>query len=82
MNKLARTGLKGDATDTPSISSKKLPLKMKSVSYVAELKICFNSFFVIFSCRLFSKVSATAISFASYRGILVRRLQTSYETKK
>ena len=48
---------------------------MKWLPDVAKLKSCF-------SCGLFSKISATAISVVSCKGILVKRLQTSYETKK
>ena len=55
---------------------------MKWVPDVAKLKSCFNSHFVTFSCGLFSKISSTAISIVSCKGMLVKRLQTSYETKK
>ena len=55
---------------------------MKWVTDVAKLQSCFNSRFVTFSCRLFSKISSTAISIVSCKGILMKRLKTSYETKK
>ena len=55
---------------------------MEWVPNVAKLKSCFNSRFVTFSCRLFSKISSAAILILSSKGILVKRLQTSYETKK
>ena len=42
----------------------------------------FNSCFVIFSGGWFSKLSFTAISIVSFKSMLVKRLQTSYETKE
>ena len=82
MNKLARIGPKGDAIDTPSVSSYRLSLKMKSIPDVAKQKSCFNSCFMSFSYGLFSKISSNAISVVSGKGVLVEGLQTSYETKK
>ena len=55
---------------------------MKWVPDIAKLKSCFNSRFVTFSCGLFSKISSTAISIVSCKGMLVKRLQASHETKK
>ena len=55
---------------------------MKWVPDVAKLKSCFYSRFVTFSCGLFSNISSTATSIVSCTGILMKRLQTSYETKK
>ena len=55
---------------------------MKWVPDVAKLKSCFNSRFVTFNCGLFWKISSTAIWIVICKGILVKRLQTSHETKK
>ena len=55
---------------------------MKWVPDLTKLKSCFNSPFVNFSYGLFSKISTTAISIVSCKGILVKRLQASYETKE
>ena len=46
---------------------------MKWVPDVANLKSCFNSRFVTLSCGLFSKISLTAISIVSCKGILAKR---------
>ena len=50
---------------------------MKWVPDAAKSKSCFNSRFMTFGCALRS----TTISILSCKGILVKRLQTSYETK-
>ena len=54
---------------------------MKWVPDVTRLKSCFNSHFVTFSYALFSKIISTAASIVSCKGILVKRLKMSYETK-
>ena len=54
---------------------------MKRVPDVTRLKSCFNLRFVTFSYALFSKIISTATSIVSCKGILVKRLQISYETK-
>ena len=54
---------------------------MKWVPDVAKLKRCFNWRFIIFSCGLFWNINSTAIWIVSCKSILVKRLQTSYETK-
>ena len=55
---------------------------MKRGPEVTKLKSYFNSCFVTFSFGLFSKTRSTAISKVSYKVIVVKRLQASYEIKK
>ena len=82
MNKLARTGSKGDPTDTPINLIIKSTIETEMGTWGSKIKSYFNLCLVIFSCGLFSKISSTAISIFSCKVMLVKRLQTSYETKK
>ena len=60
----------------------KLTFKNKMICDVAKRKSFLSSFLVIFWLGLWLKMRFISISMVSWNGILVKRLATSYETKK